>query len=176
MEPILTVLRVIPNILFFFLTLGVYILIGLLGFVVLLVTFFKIKFSLKHANNTKQDDTKTVAFFHPYCDAGGGGERVLWVGLQAIRRKFPAAKLVVYTGDVGSAPDQIIARAKSRFNLEIDNENLEFIYLHRRKWVEAEMYPYVTLLGQSLGSVWLGKSDNKLIKTLAPLNNGEIAN
>ena len=55
-----------------------------------------------------------------------------------------------------SAPDQIIARAQSRFNMKIDPNNLEFVYLHRRKWVEAEMYPYFTLLGQSLGSVWLG--------------------
>ena len=56
-----------------------------------------------------------------------------------------------------SAPDQIIARAQSRFNMKIDEHNLEFVYLHRRRWVEAEMYPYLTLLGQSLGSVWLGK-------------------
>ena len=56
-----------------------------------------------------------------------------------------------------SAPDQIIARAQSRFNMKIDEHNLEFVYLHRRRWVEAEMSPYLTLLGQSLGSVWLGK-------------------
>jgi len=56
-----------------------------------------------------------------------------------------------------SAPDQIIARAQSRFNMKIEEQNLEFVYLHRRRWVEAEMYPYLTLLGQSLGSVWLGE-------------------
>lgn len=56
-----------------------------------------------------------------------------------------------------SAPDQILARAQSRFNMKIDTSNLEFIYLHRRKWVEAEKYPYLTLLGQSMGSVWLGR-------------------
>jgi len=41
--------------------------------------------------------------------------------------------------------------------MKIEEQNLEFVYLHRRKWVEAEMYPYLTLLGQSLGSVWLGE-------------------
>ena len=35
---------------------------------------------------------------------------------------------------------------------------IEFVYLHRRKWVEAEMWPMFTLLGQSLGSVFLGGS------------------
>ena len=58
---------------------------------------------------------------------------------------------------IQSAPDQIIARAQSRFNMKIDEENLEFVYLHRRRWVEAEMFPHFTLLGQSLGSIWLGK-------------------
>lgn len=41
--------------------------------------------------------------------------------------------------------------------MKIDEENLEFVYLHRRRWVEAEMFPHFTLLGQSLGSIWLGK-------------------
>ena len=98
-----------------------------------------------------------LGFFHPYCDAGGGGERVLWCAIRAIQKRFPAIKIVIYTGDVNSAPDQIITRARERFNLELPNTNqLEFIYLHRRKWVEADMFPRFTLLGQSLGSVWLG--------------------
>ena len=58
---------------------------------------------------------------------------------------------------MNSAPDQIISRAKQRFNLDLQNSNqVTFIYLHRRKWVEAYMYPYFTLLGQSLGSLYLG--------------------
>ena len=27
----------------------------------------------------------TVGFFHPYCNAGGGGERVLWCAVRAIQ-------------------------------------------------------------------------------------------
>jgi len=27
---------------------------------------------------------KSVAFFHPYCDAGGGGEKVLWEAANAL--------------------------------------------------------------------------------------------
>ena len=33
---------------------------------------------------------------------------------------------------------------------------MEFVFLERRKWVEASPYPYFTLLGQSLGSLVLG--------------------
>lgn len=29
-----------------------------------------------------------VGIFHPYCNAGGGGERVLWAAVQAIQNKY----------------------------------------------------------------------------------------
>uniref|UniRef100_A0A4W5NNT8 GDP-Man:Man(3)GlcNAc(2)-PP-Dol alpha-1,2-mannosyltransferase n=1 Tax=Hucho hucho TaxID=62062 RepID=A0A4W5NNT8_9TELE len=32
-----------------------------------------------------QDGSPTVAFFHPYCNAGGGGERVCWCALRALQ-------------------------------------------------------------------------------------------
>lgn len=97
----------------------------------------------------------SIAFFHPYCNAGGGGERVLWCAVTAINTAYPKVKIVIYTGDLDVSPEEIIKRAKQRFNITLPN-NLEFIYLHRRKWVEAENYPYFTLLGQSLGSIVLG--------------------
>lgn len=28
-----------------------------------------------------------IAFFHPYCNAGGGGERVLWCAINAMQKK-----------------------------------------------------------------------------------------
>ena len=31
---------------------------------------------------------KTFAFFHPYCNAGGGGERVLWVAVRSIQKRY----------------------------------------------------------------------------------------
>lgn len=97
----------------------------------------------------------SIAFFHPYCNAGGGGERVLWCAVTAISTIYPKVKIVIYTGDLDVSPDEIIKRTKQRFNIRLPN-NLEFIYLHRRRWVEAENYPYFTLLGQSIGSIVLG--------------------
>jgi len=29
-----------------------------------------------------------IGFFHPYCNAGGGGERVLWIAVQALQRRW----------------------------------------------------------------------------------------
>ena len=34
------------------------------------------------------EEVRVVGFFHPYCNAGGGGERVLWVAIRALQRRF----------------------------------------------------------------------------------------
>ncbi len=34
-----------------------------------------------------KDDDVSVGVFHPYCDAGGGGERVLWVAIKAMANR-----------------------------------------------------------------------------------------
>ena len=62
---------------------------------------------------------------------------------------------MVYTGDTDAQPADIINRTRQRFNIILPRP-IEFVYLHRRDWVEASKYPYFTLLGQSLGSVFLG--------------------
>ncbi len=30
----------------------------------------------------------TLAFFHPFAEAGGGGERVLWAAIEALRSRL----------------------------------------------------------------------------------------
>nr|XP_023027193.1 GDP-Man:Man(3)GlcNAc(2)-PP-Dol alpha-1,2-mannosyltransferase [Leptinotarsa decemlineata] len=96
-----------------------------------------------------------VGIFHPYCNAGGGGEKVLWVALQALQKKYPKAEFYIYTGDVEVTSIEILEKVRKRLNVEVE-ENVKFVYLHRRKWVEGDQYPFFTLLGQALGSVYLG--------------------
>lgn len=33
------------------------------------------------------ESSLSVGFFHPYCNAGGGGERVLWIAIRAIQKR-----------------------------------------------------------------------------------------
>ncbi len=105
---------------------------------------------LKHKNGKQIN----VGFFHPYCNAGGGGERVLWCAIQALQSEYSSIKIYVYTGDTNASPQEILQKAERRFNLKLSD--IEFVYLHKRSWVEAYKYPRFTLLGQSLGSVILG--------------------
>ncbi|APA12104.1 hypothetical protein sscle_09g068740 [Sclerotinia sclerotiorum 1980 UF-70] len=116
--------------------------------------------------NVESDVTKTggigdkewdgiVGFFHPFCNAGGGGERVLWAAILATQKRWPNAKCIVYTGDHDVDKSQIIARVKDRFNIQLHPPTITFLYLTTRHWVLASTWPHFTLLGQSIGSVIL---------------------
>lgn len=69
--------------------------------------------------------------------------------------RYPSIHIVVYTGDTDATPEEITHRARQRFNITLQRP-VTFVFLSRRRWVEAYMYPHLTLLGQSLGSVFLG--------------------
>ncbi|OAA54053.1 alpha-1,2-mannosyltransferase alg11 [Cordyceps fumosorosea ARSEF 2679] len=97
-----------------------------------------------------------IGFFHPFCNAGGGGERVLWAAIRATQLRWPKAKCVVYTGDHEVTKADIIARVKSRFNIDLHPPTVQFLYLTKRHWVLPSSWPHFTLAGQSLGSLLLG--------------------
>lgn len=84
----------------------------------------------------KVDGRTVVGIFHPYCNAGGGGERVLWCAVRAIQAKYPDFHIAIYTGDKLNA-DKLLQNAKQRFNVDISSNNIEFVTLNNRNWVEA---------------------------------------
>uniref|UniRef100_A0A915PJD4 GDP-Man:Man(3)GlcNAc(2)-PP-Dol alpha-1,2-mannosyltransferase n=1 Tax=Setaria digitata TaxID=48799 RepID=A0A915PJD4_9BILA len=98
-----------------------------------------------------------IAFFHPYCNAGGGGERVLWCAINAMQKNYGKKyQYVVYTGDVNVTPQEILQKAKNCFDIDVINTNLQFIYLRTRPWLEPSNYPYFTLFFQSLAGFLVG--------------------
>lgn len=70
--------------------------------------------------------------------------------------RYDGIRIYLYTGDNDATPKQILSKCRNAFNIEVDENRLEFVYLKQRKWIEAERYPVFTLLGQSLGSIILG--------------------
>uniref|UniRef100_A0A1I7VCI3 GDP-Man:Man(3)GlcNAc(2)-PP-Dol alpha-1,2-mannosyltransferase n=1 Tax=Loa loa TaxID=7209 RepID=A0A1I7VCI3_LOALO len=123
---------------------------SLLFSTVSLITFLLIWFRIwKHRG--------VIAFFHPYCNAGGGGERVLWCAINAMQKKYGGKyRYVVYTGDVNVTPQEILQKAKDCFDIEVIDTNLQFIYLRTRPWLESSNYPYFTLLLQNLAAFLVG--------------------
>jgi hypothetical protein len=55
------------------------------------------RWKFRWGNKSKK---RVIAFFHPYCSSGGGGERVLWAIIQVlgeIDEKHNFLKIVIYT-------------------------------------------------------------------------------
>lgn len=79
--------------------------------------------------------------------------------------RYPNAEFFVYTGDIEVTPDEILKKVKTVMNVDLDG-GVNFVYMTKRRWLEAERYPYFTLLLQCLGSIYLG------FEALAQLNPG----
>ncbi|KAI9358635.1 hypothetical protein DFJ73DRAFT_622269 [Zopfochytrium polystomum] len=104
-----------------------------------------------------------VAFFHPFCEAGGGGERVLWTAIEGLVRADADTHVVVYAADriVSAGPavtpkDALLAKVKDQFNIALDPSRLSLVFLKSWRWLEAKRYPRLTLIAQSLGSLVTG--------------------
>ncbi|KAL9038320.1 MAG: hypothetical protein Q9214_005326 [Letrouitia sp. 1 TL-2023] len=109
------------------------------------------------ANGGQADDEweGVVGFFHPFCNAGGGGERVLWAAIRATQQRWPRAICAVYTGDRDVTKEEILERVQNRFNIHLHPPTIVFLYLYTRRYVLSTTFPRFTLLGQSLGSLIL---------------------
>lgn len=94
-------------------------------------------------------------FFHPYCNAGGGGEKVLWKAVESTLQKNPQDVVVIYTGDNDVSGPEILANVYKRFEYKLDESRIVFIFLKRRYLVDSKTWPRLTLLGQALGSIIL---------------------
>ncbi|XP_058463028.1 GDP-Man:Man(3)GlcNAc(2)-PP-Dol alpha-1,2-mannosyltransferase isoform X1 [Malaya genurostris] len=126
---------------------------SLIGFLTVFLLLRQLINSQKHKRRNNKDTDRYIALLHPYCNAGGGGERVLWCAVRALQNKYDGIKLFIYTGDLEVTGEEILNKAERTFNLRLDRGTINFVYLKKRKWVEAKRYPYFTLLGQSLGSM-----------------------
>jgi alpha-1,2-mannosyltransferase len=107
-------------------------------------------------NRLKEDGSpkKSIAFFHPPCNAGGGGEKVLWCMIDALFKQDPRNNLeiVIYSGEI--VPDiEILKKAEDRFNVKFGNRAPKFIQLTRTQWIKP-MRAF-TILGQILGTMYL---------------------
>ncbi|XP_043854744.1 GDP-Man:Man(3)GlcNAc(2)-PP-Dol alpha-1,2-mannosyltransferase isoform X2 [Dromiciops gliroides] len=134
--------------------------ISILLCICLIIVLWRIRMELRKKKKSmsayrSKKNQMVIAFFHPYCNAGGGGERVLWCALRALQKKYHEATYVVYTGDENVTGEQILDDAFRRFNIKLVHP-VKFVFLRKRYLVEASLYPHFTLLGQSLGSFFLG--------------------
>jgi alpha-1,2-mannosyltransferase len=101
---------------------------------------------------TGRKNDRLIAFFHPYCAAGGGGERVLWTALRDMQIKYPNFQFRIYTGD-SQDPKQIIQHARVNRYIKLLCIN-QGVCLHRNglvlkfPWIDWNFVSYI------VGSWW----------------------
>ncbi|KAG2630319.1 GDP-Man:Man(3)GlcNAc(2)-PP-Dol alpha-1,2-mannosyltransferase-like [Panicum virgatum] len=110
--------------------------------------------ALRRLLRIRRRPTPAAGFFHPYTNDGGGGERVLWCAVRAVQELRPGLPCAVFTGDADASPEGLAARALERFGVRLLSPP-QVVHLNKRKWIEASTYPHFTMIGQSLGSVYL---------------------
>ena len=139
-----------------------YRIIAIYGAVVVFFAALKVwQASLRAFEHDGDSSSRIVAFFHPYCSSGGGGERVLWVSLHALGGLLNDlnVRLVVYTGDDSLSKEAILERVRVRFQVILPDDvvrRLDFVTISSRILLEGSRYPVLTMLGQSLGSMLVG--------------------
>ncbi|KAI9474450.1 alpha-1,2-mannosyltransferase alg11 [Coemansia mojavensis] len=150
-----------PSLLYYALVIGVVLAVPA---VLTLVIQYIVLGTLSHRNSCKQkvaSSTKPsqnhrvyyAGFFHPYPNAGGGGERVLWTMIKAIQEKYPFIVSVIYSGD-NIDRDALLGNVKAKFGLDINPNTVYIVELKWRSWVDHK-YPRLTLMMQSIGSLML---------------------
>lgn len=105
----------------------------------------------------------TVAFFHPFADGGGGGERVLWCAVDALQHAAPHVRVLIYVRE-GVSAEQLAADASSRFNVRL-RRAVEVLPLKRTHLILPERYSSFTLLRQAWGAAQLGLD---ALRSMAP--------
>ena len=133
---------------------------ALLGVFVLLILF-------KNLLRTHNPPTarRTLAFFHPFAECGGGGERVLWAAVDAIvnartsdaKCEYAKYDIIIYCQDVseaGKTSEQVLAEhASSRFNLAVPPSSFRVVPIRYRNLLVPGNYPRLTMICQALASI-----------------------
>lgn len=88
-------------------------------------------------------------FFHPFCDAGGGGEKVLIQAIKAMQEEsdFKEDLIMVYSGS--EKPDSdILAHYFDRFGIQVSQKknSLTFLKITKHGKMHGTNYPSFTLL------------------------------
>jgi alpha-1,2-mannosyltransferase len=97
---------------------------------------------------------KLIGFFHPYCNHGGGGERVLWSIIKSLHITDPTLRFAIYTGDTEPA-EKIAFKALAMFGIDLAGIDISFIRLKGVRLIDPSRYPYLTMLLQFCGSFLL---------------------
>ncbi|CAD5215354.1 unnamed protein product [Bursaphelenchus okinawaensis] len=97
---------------------------------------------------------KSVAFFHPNCADGGGGEAVLWTAIDECTKRRPDLTVYIYSSVAQTS--ELQTKIERRFQFNLPWEIIHFVPLRTHKLLHPSRYPYLTLLCQFLAGFVVG--------------------
>lgn len=89
-----------------------------------------------------------IVFFHPNCLDGGGGEKVLWVAVDAIKDYKP--EIGIYAENATN--DEAREKIKKCFNIQLPG-NVSFINVGPANFIRPGNFPRFTLILQAFSSI-----------------------
>ena len=80
----------------------------------------KVRDNAKEGDQNSNNLPLIIGFFHPFCDAMGGGEKVLFQAIKAIQQdqRFDNTKILIYSGATIS-DQELQSEVKERFGTQI---------------------------------------------------------
>lgn len=128
----------------------------------LVVIFAAVSYAIySNCRRKKSNGVRVLAFFHPYCDSGGGGERVLWMMIHALLKEDQFKdnlKIVIYAAKGDKDKEHILSAVKDSFRIDLTehSDRILFVSVSTTALLEAKWYPVATMLFQSLASILVG--------------------
>lgn len=119
------------------------------------VLFIRIVIGKKRSSLKKNTGNKyIIAFFHPFTNACGGGEKVLFLALSSIEQiaRDVKSQIIIYTvEDIDIA--SIIDKAKERFKFELDSNDIKLVNIRKRYFIDQTSMVRLSLLSQAIGNI-----------------------
>ncbi|ORC91939.1 glycosyl transferase [Trypanosoma theileri] len=133
----------------------------------------------------QQFPSNTVGFLHPSAAAGGGGERVLWIAIDALQQDDTQRgidrRYVLYCTNIGSKgnsnssigaskEEQLADIVYRQFHIRLQKP-LEVIFLRREvtRWLDGTQYPFLTLILQTVCGGILLFYETCIVNSITPI-------
>ena len=94
---------------------------------------------------------QSMLFFHPFCDCGGGGERVLWVAIQGVLRLRSDVDISIASASE-KTPNDIFNAVETQFGLNFSDKERARVAFLKVRFANAMSQTYwssMAILGQN---------------------------
>jgi alpha-1,2-mannosyltransferase len=117
----------------------------LIAVMVIIALAVRLQQSIGVKNSETGTEEIVLAFFHPHCDSGGGGERVLWAIIDAVLQDESLCsklKVCIYCAKAVEDKLQILRGVENNFRINVEKHftKISFVHIHSATLLDAKWY------------------------------------